>query len=129
MSERIGNSKNFETHQKGSWFRALERQHQKNMAVLHAAQRGEIALDGFSRKEIQGAITFARKELRFARQIAIYKGEIAPYPKVQQMKKGELWRNGYNHSNGNVHGQEDLTKYQKTTQIAAEEKVLEKSFR
>lgn len=105
--------------ERAKWFRNLERQHQQTVSFLHAAQRGEIEIDGMSGKKINSAIRWERKQLRWARNTAIYSGDIQPYPKVEQMKKTDRKfaperTNGHanGHSNGNGHQiTEDLKQY------------------
>lgn len=107
-------------------FKALERQHQKTIAYLHAAQRGEIEIDGLSGKKINGAIRWERKQLRWARKDAIRRGDIPPYPEVEQMRKMDYIHaiektNGHLNGNGhNGHEKENLADYQTTTSAAGE---------
>lgn len=118
--------------ERAKWFRNLERQHQQTITFLHAAQRGEVSLDGLEEETISATIRAARRDLRYSRNLAVMRGDIPSYPKVQQMKKGVLvieWvmldqtalgtehRNGY--TNGNGHQTtEDLSQYTSTASAA-----------
>lgn len=117
--------------ERAKWFRNLERQHQQTITFLHAAQRGEVSLD-LDEKAISATIRAARRDLRYSRNLAVMRGDVPSYPKVQQMKKGVQVivrvtpdqatlgaekRNGHTNGNG-YHTKEDLSQYTSTASAA-----------